>query len=188
MVKFFVLIYTFFHLIFFLILNSVLCPSALVLTVCGVVLDLHVLLRLPVRTPRSCAPAALSAVFLPSGSVIMRTTAATVRMKSVPPPVLRISSAAPVGPVYRWSSGVTVILTALTNQTRTSVPRPHQKPAVRPESSGVRADAVCRLIKSVTGGWIVDLLMILMNAVCLMNYKALHHQHDQNTPYLLSSG
>lgn len=135
---FFVLVQIF-HLFFFalLILNSVFCPSALVLMVCGVVLDLHVLLRLSVRTQSSCAPAALSAVSPRSGSVIMRMTAGTVRMRSVPPPVLQISSAAPVAPAYHWSSGVTVIPTAPTNQTRTSVPRPHQNPAVRPETSGV---------------------------------------------------
>lgn len=133
-------------------------------------LDLHVLLRLPVRTQSSSAPVALSAVFPLSGSVIMRMTAATVRTRSVRPPVRRINSVAPVAPVYRWSSDVTAILTAPTSLMRTSVPRPHLNPAVRPESSGVQTDAVCQHIKSATGSWIADLLMILMNTVCLMNF------------------
>lgn len=142
-----------------------LCPSALALTVCGVVLDLHVHLRLPARTQSFAAPPDLSAVFPLSGSVIMKMTAATVLMRSVHPPVRRVSSAAPVVPVYRWSSGVMAIRTALTNQMRTSVRLPHQKPAVQLESSGVLTDAVCRHGKSVMGGWIVDLLMILMSTV-----------------------
>ncbi|ROI48994.1 SCO-spondin [Anabarilius grahami] len=140
-----------------------LCPLAQM--VCGVVLDLRVLLRLPARTQSFAAPPDLSAVFPLSGSVIMKTTVATVPMRSVRPPVRQVSSVAPVAPVYRWSSGVTAIRTALTNRTRTSVRRPHQKPAVQLESSDVLTDAVCRHGKSVMGGWIVDLLMILMSMV-----------------------
>lgn len=161
-----------------------LCPSALALTVRGIVLDLRVLLRLPARTQSFAAPPDLSAVFPPSGFVIMKTTAATVPMRPVRPPVRRVSSAAPVVPVYRWSSGVMAIQTALTNQTRTSVRRPHQKPAVRLESSGVLTDAVCRHGKSVMGGWIVDLLMILMSTVsdycfiCQALMELCHHLYD----------
>lgn len=141
------------------------CPSALVLTVRGVVSDLRVLLRLPARTPSSAAPPDLSAVFPPSGSAITKTTAATVPTRSVRPPVRRVSSAAPVAPVYRWSSGVTATRTAPTNRTRTSVRRPHQNPAVRRESSGALTDAVCRHGTSAMGGWIVDSLMILTSTV-----------------------
>lgn len=121
-----------------------LCSPALVLTERGVVLDLRVLLRLPARTLSSAALLDLSAVFPPSGSVIMKTTAETVLMRSVRSRVHRAGSAAPPEPVYRWSSGVTGIPTALTNQTRTSASPAHQNPAVPMESSGVQTDAVCR--------------------------------------------
>lgn len=145
--------------------------AALVLLVCGSVLDLRVLLHLPVRIQSFAVLVDLSAVFLQCGSVIMKTTAGTDLMRSVRLPVLLNTSAALVEHVYLWSSGVMDIQTAPTNQMRTSVHLAHLSLAVLSESSGVRTDAVCRSIKSVTGGWIVGLLMTLMNMVCLCIIK-----------------
>lgn len=152
-----------------------LCSVAHVLTARGIVSDLHVLLRHPVRIQSISVRADLSAVFRLSGSVIMKTTAVMVLMRSVLPRVLRVTFAAPEAPVYRWSSGVTDTPTAPTNQMRTSVCLPHQYLSVLLESSCAQTDAVCLSGKSVTGSWIVDLRMILMSTVCLFTFRMVCH-------------
>lgn len=146
-----------------------------VLTARGIVSDLHVLLRHPVRIQSISVRADLSAVFRLSGSVIMKTTAVMVLMRSVLPRALRVTFAAPEAPVYRWSSGVTDTPTAPTNQMRTSVCLPHQYLSVLLESSCAQTDAVCLSGKSVTGSWIVDLRMILMSTVCLFTFRMVCH-------------
>lgn len=160
------------HLVVFSHADScALCSAAHVPTAPGIVRDLHVLLRLPVRIQSFSVRVDPSAVFHLSGSVITKTTAAMVLMRSVRPRALRVTSDAPGVPACRWSSGVTDTPTAPTNQTRTSVHLPHRYLSVQPESSCAQTDAVYLRGKSVMGSWIVDLRMILMSTVCLFTYR-----------------